>query len=114
MAAAAHHGEIHTDNALTYRCRHDVGVNISACCLNGLLMPHLSERGDAVAQMGGFFKLPGIRSSPHAFFQIVENVNGAAFEKLCSTTTICRISLFGDKSAAGSRTAPDLSQKTGA
>ena len=64
MAAAAHHGEIHTDNALTDRCRHNVGVNISACCLNGLLMPHLSERGDAVAQMGGFFKLPGIRSSP--------------------------------------------------
>ena len=41
-------------------------------------------------------------------------VNRAAFKKLFSTTTIGRISLFGDKSAAGSRAAPDLSQKTGA
>ena len=112
VPSSAHHGQVHAGFSALHLHGQNVYIPVRHV-VHRLLMQHIGQRGNLVAQLGRLleFQLVGVRH--HAFFQRRHHLLRIASQEFFGMRHILRVVFCRDVAHARCRTAFDLVQQAG-
>ena len=115
VAAATHHGQIHTRTPTSHFDGQDVHVFVRGRSTVGfyrLLMQNVGQGSNAVAQLSRFLKCQGVGQGHHLGLHVGDDLMHLTKHEALGVTHVACIVFAADKIHAGPRTAVDLIEQT--